>query len=83
MTTAPEGSDFPVNQPVLGKLTERALTRFQKAIDRRIKRYLDFDKFRDHAAARLHTLASENEEIAYFLSYGFYVLEGGKTAGWD
>ncbi|MGZ1522260.1 hypothetical protein [Xanthomonas citri] len=83
MTTAPEGSDFAVNQPVLGKLTERALTRFQRAHDQRIKRYLDFDKFRDHAAARLHTLASENEQIAYFLSYGFYVLEGGKTAGWD
>ncbi|MEB1409562.1 MULTISPECIES: hypothetical protein [Xanthomonas] len=83
MTTAPEGSDFAVNQPVLGELTERALARFYRARDRRIKRYLNFDKFRDHAAARIHTLASENEQIAYFLSYGFYVLEGGKTAGWD
>ncbi|MEC3886276.1 hypothetical protein [Xanthomonas campestris] len=83
MTTAPEGSDFAVNQPVLGKLTERALARYQRAYDQRVKRYLDFDKFRDHAAGPIHTLASENEQIAYFLSYGFYVLEGGKTAGWD
>lgn len=68
---------------MLGKHSDRALARFRAAVDRRTKRYLDFAAFRDGAESRVRTLTQEDEQIAYFLPYGFYVLEGGKTAGFD
>lgn len=62
---------------VLTLKAEKALTRHQKAQERRLAKYREFGTFHDAAQIKMADIARDLEEISYFLAYDFVVQPGG------